>query len=103
MNDLDEAKRNQFTDALTKGGIDARNLRIEVIDGVLQLDGTVADESQWKKIEDIVRAGRFGPVGPSSVEVAKVKPIDSADGRGRSPVAGVSADSRHESEHQLDK
>ena len=37
-----------------------------------------------------------------AVGVRDVAPSDSADGRGRSPVTGTSADSAHESRHQLD-
>jgi hypothetical protein len=37
------------------------------------------------------------------VSVLKTAPSDSLDGRGRSPVTGTSADSAHESRHQLDR
>jgi hypothetical protein len=103
MTPQDEARRDALTDALTKASIDARNLAIEVVDGALLIKGSVPDQSAYDRIQAIIATGLYGPAIQFEVSVAKVKPVDSSDGRGRSPVTGTSADSAHESRHQLDR
>jgi hypothetical protein len=103
MNPQDEARRDALTDAFTKANIDARNLTVEVVDGALLINGTVPDDSARDKIQAIIASEKFGIAVQFDVGVAKVQPIDSSDGRGRSPVTGTSSDSAHESRHQLDR
>jgi len=102
MNPRDEALRNEITDTLTQAQVDARNLAIEVHDGAVLVQGTVPSVEQERSLravlEDLsIRPQRYG------VNVLPVAGSDSADGRGRSPVTGTSADSAHESRHQLDR
>jgi hypothetical protein len=103
MNPQDEARRDALTDALTKASIDARNLTVEVVNGALLIKGTVPDDSARDKIQAIIATEKFGSAIQFDVGVAKVRPIDSSDGRGRSPVTGTSSDSAHESRHQRDR
>jgi hypothetical protein len=84
--------------------IDARNLAIEVVNGSVILKGTVCSEDSLRRLESALDEGRFGsrPV-ECQVSVLPALPSDSLDGHGRSLVTGTSADSAHESRHQLDK
>lgn len=103
MTQSDETIRNVLTDALTREGVDARNLGVEVTANAIRVEGTVPTEEQRSKLASILdAAGReLGSVS-YLVEVKPVAQVDSADGRGRSPVTGTSADSAHESRHRLD-
>jgi hypothetical protein len=102
MNQADEERRGVFLDALTKAGIDGRNLAVECENGALDIKGTVPDEAQRQKIRHVLSTGLYGQAAGFDVDIAKVKPIDSSDGRGRSPITGTSVDSMHESDHQTD-
>lgn len=104
MNQADEDTRGRLNDALTAAGVDVRNLAIEVTGGRVVVTGSVPDETQRRHAADILGASqRPGTSDISSrIEIVPVTPPDSSDGRGRSPVTGTSADSAHESRHQLD-
>jgi hypothetical protein len=102
MTPRDEEIRDRLTDALTAAGIDARNLAVEVRDGRTTVSGTVPTEDQRRRLVALM-ARRGGPGARCSVELLAALPPDSADGRGRSPVTGTSADSAHESRHQEDR
>jgi hypothetical protein len=103
MNDDDEKFRNIITDAFTQQGIDARNLAVEVIGGAVMIKGSVPTERERDLIGSILATVASGITHPhTAVTVMPAAPIDSSDGRGRSPVTGTSADSAHESRHQLD-
>ncbi|SKA20332.1 hypothetical protein SAMN02745126_04110 [Enhydrobacter aerosaccus] len=104
MNERDERLRDTITDTFTKMNIDARNLAVEVVDGAVIVKGTVGSEDALRRLQSVLAEGRFGtrPVD-CQVGVLATVPSDSLDGRGRSPVTGTSADSAHESRHQLDK
>ena len=104
MNEADERVRDAITDAFTQRGIDARNLAVEVRAGDVTIRGSVPSEEQREQIPPTLAAAAPGARAPRiSVAVAPVPPSDSLDGRGRSPVTGTSADSAHESRHQLDR
>ena len=100
----DEKLRDVVTDALTRANVDARNLAIAVVDGHVLVKGTVPTREQGARLADVLR-GCLDPDTPLDCEVGlrEVPPPDSEDGRGRSPVTGTSADSAHESRHQLDR
>ena len=104
MNARDEKIRDALNDTLTTEGVDIRNLTIESVDGHLIVKGTVPSAEQQETLVGILKAH---PAGVSSLEydvtLLRVAPSDSTDGRGRSPVTGTSADSAHESRHQLDR
>lgn len=104
MNVRDEKIRNDLNDRLTGAGVDVRNLTIESVDGQLILRGTLPSPEQR---EMLIAALSTPPAGVVSLDcevgLRKVPPSDSSDGRGRSPVTGTSADSAHESRHQLDR
>jgi len=104
MNRSDEEIRGRLNDALTAAGVDVRNLALEVAAGRVSITGSVPDEPQRQRLAEVVGASQ-GPgataIG-SHVRIVPVAPPDSSDGRGRSPVTGTSADSAHESRHQLD-
>jgi hypothetical protein len=104
MNAKDEKIRNALHDALTVNNIDARNLIIEVVDGNVLVKGTVPSVDQHEQVAQMLRqcVGQ-GLSLNFDVSVLSVPPTDSLDGRGRSPVTGTSADSAHESRHQLDR
>ena len=102
MNEADERLRDAITDAFTKGSVDARSLSVEVAGGIATIGGTVPSVEQRQRI-DRVLAGVPGLTSARcGVTVMPVAPPDSSDGRGRSPLTGTSADSRHESDHQTD-
>ena len=100
----DEKIRDVVHDALTHSNVDARNLAIEAVDGRLIVKGTVPSADQQEQVALLLRhcADQGVPV-ECDVSVLAVAPNDSLDGRGRSPVTGTSADSAHESRHQLDR
>lgn len=104
MIERDEQLRNAITDAFTRANIDARNLAVEVVDGDVIVKGTVPSQDAYERVGQLLSDGRFGtrPV-VCQIRVLAVAPSDSLDGRGRSPRTGTSADSAHESRHQLDK
>lgn len=100
----DERMRDAVHDTLTRANVDTRNLTIEVVNGRLILRGTVASVDQQAQVAALLRQCVDRDVAvDSDVAVLAVPPSDSADGRGRSPVTGTSADSAHESRHQLDR
>jgi hypothetical protein len=104
MNEADEKVRDAITDTFTKRGIDARNLAVEVRGGAVSVSGSVPSEEQREKVAPaLAAAAPEAGAARISVSVAPVPPSDSLDGRGRSPVTGTSADSAHESRHQLDR
>lgn len=104
MNHTDEEIRGRLNDALTASGVDVRNLAIEVTGGRVSVSGSVPDETQRRRAADILGASQRPGTGDisSRIEIVPVAAPDSSDGRGRSPITGTSADSAHESRHQLD-
>ena len=104
MIERDEKIRGSVTDALTRANVDARNLAIEVVDGHVLVKGTVPSVEQGRRLADVLRQC-LDPSTPLDCEIGlrEVAPPDSEDGRGRSPITGTSADSAHESRHQLDR
>lgn len=104
MNPRDEKIRSDVHDCLTQGGVDVRNLSLEVQDGHLTIRGSVASRDQGQRVSDLLRA-RANSFDALDCEVI-VRPMSEygqePDGRGRSPVTGTSPDSQHESQHQLD-
>lgn len=104
MNPHDEKVRDALHDTLTRANVDTRNLAIEVLDGRLIVRGTVPSADQQEQMTVLLRhCADQGLSLECDVSVLKVAPTDSLDGRGRSPVTGTSADSAHESRHQLDR
>lgn len=100
----DEKVRAAVHDALTHSNVDARNLAIESVDGRLIVKGTVPSADQQEQVAVLLRhCADQGISVEAEVSVLAVAPTDSLDGRGRSPVTGTSADSAHESRHQLDR
>ena len=83
---------------------DARNLAVEVVNGHVTVKGTVPSQEMLGTVRRLLFDGRLG-TRPMRCEVGvtTAPPSDSLDGRGRSLVTGTSADSAHESRHQLDK
>jgi hypothetical protein len=72
MTTQDEARRDALTDAFAKASIDARNLRVEAVDGALLVNGTVPDHSARTGIQVIIATGQYGPAIQFNVGVAKV-------------------------------
>jgi hypothetical protein len=100
----DEKLRDAVQDALTRSNVDIRNLAIEAVDGHLIVKGTVSSTDQQEQLATLLRqCVDEGLSLECDVSVLKTAPSDSLDGRGRSPVTGTSADSAHESRHQLDR
>lgn len=97
MNNRDETIRDKLLDRLTAVGVDARSLAVEVVHGTVIVRGAVPSEEQQQRAMDAL-------IGVHSVEIAirPVAPVDSDDGRGRSPITGTSAESAHHSRHQTD-
>ena len=104
MNPQDEKIRGKVNDALTAANIDVRNLAIEVTNGHVLVKGSVPSGQQQERVASVLRqcVDRATPL-QCDVVVRDVAPSDSLDGRGRSPLTGTSADSAHESRHQLDR
>ena len=104
MLEKDERLRDTITNTFTQLNIDARNLAIEVVNGAVIIKGTVPSQDALDRLNSVIAEGRFGtrPIA-RDVRILPTVPSDSTDGRGRSPVTGTSADSAHESRHQLDK
>jgi hypothetical protein len=104
MNPQDENIRAKVNDALTANNVDVRNLAIEVANGSVFIRGSVSSTDQQERVASALRRAvdRSTPV-EWEVGVLPVAPTDSLDGRGRSPLTGTSADSAHESRHQLDR
>lgn len=104
MLEKDERLRDTITDTFTQLNIDARNLAVEVVNGAVIIKGTVPSQDALDRLNAVLAEGRFGtrPIA-RDVRILPTVPRDSTDGRGRSPVTGTSADSAHESRHQLDK
>jgi hypothetical protein len=104
MNVRDEKIRNELNDTLTAAGIDVRNLAIESVDGRLIVKGTLPSADQQQILADLLKIPPDGVVAlDCDVGLLPLHPSDTSDGRGRSPVTGTSADSAHESRHQLDR
>ena len=104
MNHADEDIRGRLNDALTAAVVDVRNLAIEVSGGRVSVTGSVPNETQRQRAaETLADSQRPGTSDVSSrIAIVPVAAPDSSDGRGRSPITGTSADSAHESRHQLD-
>jgi hypothetical protein len=97
MTERDELIRGKLLDRLTAVGVDARNLVVEVAAGTVTVQGTVPTHDERERaMEALIGAHTL------VISVRSVAPVDSADGRGRSPRTGTSADSAHESRHQTD-
>jgi hypothetical protein len=104
MNARDEKIRNELNDTLTAAGVDVRNLAIESVDGQLIVKGTLPSPDQREMLARLLQSPPDGVVALTcEVDLLQVHPSDAPDGRGRSPVTGTSADSAHESRHQLDR
>lgn len=105
MNTRDEKIRDALNDSLTQSNVDVRNLAIEVVSNALMVKGTVPSDDQRAQLELLVKhcVDQGLSLATFDVSVMAVAPSDSLDGRGRSPVTGTSADSAHESRHQLDR
>lgn len=99
----DEDIRNAVTDDLTRASVDARNLAIEVKAGRIFVAGTVESDDSLQRLLAVLKGHGDGRTVTCDVKVMPTVPSDALDGRGRSPVTGTSADSAHESRHQLDK
>jgi hypothetical protein len=103
MNPQDERIRGAVNDSLTAANVDVRNLAIEVTGGRVTVRGSVPSTQQQERMTSVLRQCLDGStVLECDVVVHDVAPTDSLDGRGRSPLTGTSADSAHESRHQLD-
>jgi hypothetical protein len=104
MNERDEKLRGAVLDNLTRAKVDARNLAVEVVDGHVLVKGTVPTDEHRARLNDVLRQCLDGNT-PLDCEVGlrEVAGPDTSDGRGRSPLTGTSADSAHESRHQLDR
>ncbi|MCW5734873.1 MAG: BON domain-containing protein [Enhydrobacter sp.] len=104
MNARDENIRNEVNDALTAAGVDVRNLAIESVDGRLIVKGTVPSADERERLARFLKSPPDGAnTVVCDVELLPVYPSDTSNGRGRSPITGTSADSAHESRHQLDR
>jgi hypothetical protein len=104
MNPRDERIRNGINDALTQAGVDVRNLTIESVDGHLIVKGTLPSVEQREGLMALLKANADDVASlECDVGLRQVAPVDSVDGRGRSPITGTSSDSAHESRHQLDR
>jgi hypothetical protein len=97
MNNRDETIREKLLERLTAVNVDARNLAVEVTGGTLVVRGSVPAEDQRQRAMEAL-------AGAHTIEilVRPVAPIDSEDGRGRSPSTGTSAESAHHGRHQTD-
>ena len=97
MNNRDETIREKLLERLTAVNVDARNLAVEVANGMLMVRGSVKTEEERLRAMEAL-------AGAHTIEIAvrRVAPIDSTDGRGRSPVTGTSAESAHQSRRQTD-
>jgi len=104
MIERDEKLRGTVLDNLTRAKVDARNLAVEVIDGHVLVKGTVPTDEQRMRLTDVLRQCLDSTSSlHCEVGLREVAAPDTSDGRGRSPVTGTSADSAHESRHQLDR
>jgi BON domain len=97
MNNRDETIREKLLERLTAVDVDARNLAIEVATGSVIVRGSVPTDRQRDRALEAL-------AGAHSIEifVRPMPPADSADGRGRSPLTGTSAESAHQSRRQTD-
>jgi hypothetical protein len=104
MNRTDEQLRNVIVDSLSLAGVDARNIGVEVVGGEVAVAGTVPTMPDLSQLAEVLVAvsDRIGCRIDCRAQLVPAPPSDSADGRGRSPFTGTSADSAHESRHQLD-
>jgi hypothetical protein len=104
MIERDEKLRDRVNDALIHAKVDTRNLAIEVVDGHVLVKGTVPTTEQGARLADVLRECLDSDTSlDCEVGLRDVAGSDSVDGRGRSPITGTSADSAHESRHQLDR
>lgn len=97
MNNRDDTIREKLLERLATLGVDARNLAVEVEQGMVIARGSVPSEEQRQRAID-------GLIGAHELQIAvrAVAAADSKDGRGRSPVTGTSAESAHQSRRQTD-
>jgi hypothetical protein len=100
MDRRDEELRDSIIDRLTQANIDQRSLSVEVRSDTISITGSVPTEEERRKVQALFHDSVNMRC---SVDVRPVAPSDSLDGRGRSPITGTSAESQHESRHQLDK
>jgi hypothetical protein len=104
MIERDEKLRGRINDALVQANVDTRNLAIEVVDGHVLVKGTVPSTEQGACLAEVLRLHLDSNTSlDCEVGLRQVAASDSVDQRGRSPVTGTSADSAHESRHQLDR
>jgi len=103
MNREDERMRDAIQNALTQANIDVRNLGIEVQGGAIDITGSVPTDEQRRRLAPVVVNAVDAGTCRIDIGVRPVAPSDSEDGRGRSPLTGTSADSRHASKHQTDR
>jgi hypothetical protein len=91
MNNRDETIREKLLERLSAVDVDA------VATGSVIVRGSVPTEQQRERTIEAL-------AGAHSIEVLvrPVAPIDSDDGRGRSPLTGTSAESAHQSRRQTD-
>ena len=97
MNERDESIREKLVERLAAVSVDARNLAIEVAAGTVLVRGSVPTEEQRQRTMEA-----FAGAHAIDIVVRPVAPSDTADGKGRSPVTGTSAESAHQSRHQTD-
>lgn len=97
MNKRDESIREKLVERLAAVSVDARNLAIEVAAGTVLVRGSVPTEEQRQRAMEA-----FAGAHAIDIVVRPVAPSDTADGKGRSPVTGTSAESAHQSRHQTD-
>jgi hypothetical protein len=103
MDQMDEQFRNAITDELTRSRVDGRNLAVEVQNGRVFVTGTVGSDDSLQPLRDVLKEKSGPQPAICDLKVQPTLPSDSLDGRGRSPKTGTSADSAHESRHQVNK
>lgn len=98
MNNRDELIRTKLLDRLTSVNVDIRMVALEVNHGEVNVRGAVPSiEQRSRALEALAGAHSI------ELQVRDVPPADSVDGRGRSPRAGTSEESAHQSRHQTDQ
>ena len=102
MDKDDEKIRDAIVAELKAAGVDARNLAVEVRAGAARVSGSVPTEEQKARIARAAGVAAGTPEAVIDVRVVPVPPSDMASGEGRSPLTGTSAESAHQSRHQLD-
>jgi hypothetical protein len=98
----DEKIRDAIVADLKAAGIDARNLSVEVRAGAARVSGSVPTEEEKARIPRAAGVTAGTPEVVIDVCVVPVPASDASSGEGRSPLTGTSAESAHQSRHQLD-